>query len=157
MTNEMSARLALHTSTFPTAWWNCRGMLNNTTDPRIPAHASPFSPFGYPSEILITKCDDLVIAPFQMTGTIGDMVPAIHRRIDAEVPHYGQFRQIVRPVRPFKMRTCRCSPAGSSDPVAPRGLDTVPNIQEHFGQGDERLRVFPKKARQRLYALGRGP
>jgi len=92
-----------------------------------------------------------------MTGTIGDMVPAIHRRIDAEVPHYGQFRQIVRPVRPFKMRTCRFSPAGSLDPVAPRGLDTVPNIQEHFGQGDERLRVFPKKARQRLYALGRGP
>ena len=90
-------------------------------------------------------------------NTFGDMVPAIHRRIDAEVPHYGQFRQIVRPVRPFKMRTCRFSPAGSSDPVAPRGLDTVPNIQEHFGQGDERLRVFPKKARQRLYALGRGP
>jgi hypothetical protein len=85
MTNEMSARLALHTSTFPTAWWNCRDMLNNPTDPRIPAHVSPFSPFGYPSEILITKCDDLVIAPFQMTGTIGDMVPAIHRRIDAEV------------------------------------------------------------------------
>src|SRR4029077_6575187 len=34
---------------------------------------------------------------------------------------------------------------------------TIPNIQEHFGQGDERLRVFPEKVRQRLYALGRGP
>src|SRR6476646_2519307 len=100
MTNEMSARLALHTSTFPTAWWNCRGMLNNPTDPRTPAHVSPFSPFGYPSEILITKCVELVIAPFQLTGTICDLVPAIHGWIDAEMPHYGQFRQIVRRFSP---------------------------------------------------------
>ena len=44
----------------------------------------------------------------------------------------------------------------ASDPVAPRGLDTVPNIREHFGQGDERLRVLPESVRQRLYALRRG-
>jgi len=97
MTNEMSARLALHTSTFPTAWWNCRGMLNNPTDPRIPAHVSPFSPFGYPSEILITKCDDLVIAPFQMTGTIGDgehlaaLVISLHNLIQSATDHRRRY------------------------------------------------------------------
>lgn len=114
-------------------------MLNNPTDPRIPAHVSPFSPFGYPSEILITKCDDLVIAPFQMTGTIGDMVPAIHRRIDAEVPHYGQFRQIVRPVRPFKMRTCRVLAGGLI--VADRLALSERSVQEICHRG---LGVHPK-------------
>jgi len=58
---------------------------------------------------------------------------------------------------PALARAHRALGVSASDPVAPRGLDTVPNIHEHFGQGDERLRVFPEKVRQRLYALGRGP
>jgi hypothetical protein len=30
----------------------------------------------------------------------------------------------------------------ASDPVSPRGLDTVPYIREHFSQGDDPQAVF---------------